>query len=140
MLDGTVRWWNGRHLRKVIPLNWTEVLAQTTQTATTTPAGPPPPEWMQFLASPMFMLLLMVGLFYFFIVGGKRKEERKRQDMLNQLAKGTRVQTIGGILGTVVEAREQEVILKVDETTNTKIKFSRSAIHRVLDDDKAESK
>jgi preprotein translocase subunit YajC len=40
-------------------------------------------------------------------------------------------------LGTVVEAREDEVVLKVDETSNTKIKFTRSAIHRVLEEEKA---
>jgi preprotein translocase subunit YajC len=48
------------------------------------------------------------------------------------------VQTIGGIIGTVVESRENEVVLKVDETSNTKIKFSRNAIHRVLTDEKPE--
>lgn len=86
------------------------------------------------------MLLLVFALFYFVVVGGKKKEERKRTDMLNNLKKGDRVQTIGGILGSVVEAREQDVLLKVDETTNTKIKFSRSAIHRVLDEEKTETK
>jgi preprotein translocase subunit YajC len=60
--------------------------------------------------------------------------------MLSQLKRGDRVQTIGGILGTVVEARESEVVLKVDESANTKIRFSRSAIHRVLDEETAEEK
>jgi hypothetical protein len=31
-------------------------------------------------------------------------------------------------------------VLKVDESSNTKIRFSRSAIHRVLDEEKAETK
>lgn len=88
----------------------------------------------------MFMLLLMLGLFYFFVMGGKRKEERKRQDMLGSLKKGDRVQTIGGIIGSVIDARDQDVLLKVDETNNTKIKFTRSAIHRVLDEEKSETK
>ena len=48
---------------------------------------------------------------------------------------------IGGILGTVVEARDTDVLLKVDESSNTKIRFSRNAIHRVVDEDKtADSK
>jgi len=50
------------------------------------------------------------------------------------------VQTIGGILGTVIEAREGDVLLKVDESSNTKIRFARSAIHRVLEEEKSESK
>ena len=118
-----------------------QLLAQTMQpSATSAPAGNAPPPWFEILGSFPMMLLLMFVLFYFFVMGGKRKEERKRQDMLNNLKKGDRVPTIGGILGSVVEARDQEVLLKVDETTNTKLRFSRSAIHRVLDDEKSESK
>ena len=59
---------------------------------------------------------------------------------INQLKRGDRIQTIGGILGTVVESREDEVIVKVDESSNTKIHFTRSAIHRVLDGEKAAAK
>jgi preprotein translocase subunit YajC len=115
-----------------------EILAQTTQPTTT--ASRQPPEWYQFLASPLFMIVLALAVFYFFAIGGRRKEERKRREMLNQLNKGDRIQTIGGILGTVVEARENDVLVKVDESSNTKIRFSRSAIHRVIESERAESK
>ena len=125
-------------------LNWLDILAQTTQTgsspATTAPAGTPPPPAFQLISSPMFILVLAMIAFWIFVSGGKRKEERKRQDMLNQLKKGDRIQTIGGILGTVIEARDSEVLVKVDESSNTKLKFSRSAIHKVLEEEKTESK
>ena len=52
--------------------------------------------------------------------------------MLAGLKRNDRVQTIGGVLGTVVEAREHEVILKVDESSNTKMRFNRAAIKEVL--------
>ncbi len=67
----------------------------------------------------------------------KKTEQKKVQAMLDTLKKGDRIQTIGGILGTVVEAREHEVLVKVDETNNTKLRFSRKAIHRVIDDEAA---
>ena len=51
--------------------------------------------------------------------------------MLKNMKRGDRVMTAGGILGTVVDVRDAEVVLKVDESTNTKIKFSRDAIKRV---------
>jgi preprotein translocase subunit YajC len=74
----------------------------------------------------------------------KKNQDRSRQDMLKQLKRGDRIQTIGGIIGTVVEAREDEVLVKVDESSNTKLRFVRSAIHRVITDsdktDKASSK
>ena len=102
---------------------------------TTTPA---PPWW----ANQFIPIILIIVVFYLFLWRTKRKEDTKRKDMLGQLKKGDRVQTIGGILGTVVEVRDSEVLLKVDETSNTKIRFSRSAIHRVLaeEEKKSESK
>lgn len=108
-------------------------LAQATQPTT----RQAPPGWMQFLGSPMFLLVLLIVLFYVFMFRSKKKQDRQRTDMLANLKKGDRVQTIGGILGTVIEARPDEVLLKVDETSNTKIRFSRSAIHRVLEEEKA---
>ena len=115
------------------------LVAQTT-TFTTAPSGATaapttapvqPPFW----ANPIFLPLILMGVFLFFSTRSKRSQEKKVQDMLGTLKRGDRVQTIGGIIGTVVEARETEVLLKVDETNNTKIRFSRKAIHRVLDED-----
>lgn len=112
-----------------------QILGQTTL-PTTQPAAP---GWFIFLRD-MGPIFLIVILFYFLFIRSKRTQDRKRQDMLGQLKKGDRVQTIGGVLGTVVEARENEVLLKVDESSNTKMRFARSAIHRVIEDDKTDSK
>ena len=119
-------------------MNLLQLLAQTTESATGT--GKPPPDWLTALGNPMFLMLLLVGVLWVFMLGGKRKEEKQRTSMLSQLKKGDRIQTVGGVLGTVIEARENEVLVKVDETTNAKIRFTRSAIHRVLEDEKAENK
>ena len=53
--------------------------------------------------------------------------------MVQALAKNDRVQTIGGILGTVIEVGDDSVTLKVDEANNTKMKVAPAAIARVLD-------
>ena len=103
------------------------ILAQTTQT---TPTGSQDPHPLLQWAP----IILLVVFFYFFLFRSKRTQDRKRTDMLKQLKKGDRIQTIGGVLGSVVEARDDEVLVKVDESSNTKIRFARSAIHRVLDD------
>lgn len=89
-----------------------------------------PPGWTQFIP-----LILIVVIFYFFVIRSKRTQDKKRNEMLSQLKKGDRIQTIGGILGTVIEARETEVLVKVDESSNTKIRFARSAIHRVVEEE-----
>ena len=80
---------------------------------------------------------LMLGVFYFVIVRGNRKQERKRKDLLGNLGKNDKVMTIGGIVGRVVTVRENEVVLKVDESTNTKMTFSKKAIQQVMTDDDA---
>ena len=101
--------------------------------ASATPATKEPPFW----ASPMVLPLFLIAIFFIFMSRSKKKQEKQAQDLRNNLKRGDRVQTIGGVLGTVVEARDTEVLVKVDETNNTKIRFSRNAIHRVIVEDAA---
>lgn len=108
--------------------------------AATTRAAVQKPGWTALLENPLWlMVIVMLGL-WLFMQKNKKGQDQKRTDMLKQLKRGDRIQTIGGILGTVVESREDEVIVKVDESSNTKIHFTRSAIHRVLDAEKAAAK
>lgn len=102
---------------------------QTTESGTPSQTPPPPPgaSIMQFLP-----LLLIMGVFLFIMMGGQRKEKKRRAKLLAALRKGNKVQTVGGILGTVVDLRDTEVVLKVDENSNTRIKFGRSAIQSIV--------
>lgn len=94
------------------------------------PAGQPPPGWLVTLYN--VMPLILIGLlFYFLIVGGGRKRERQRQEMISGLSRGDRITTIGGIIGNVVDATGDEIVLKVDENNNTKIRITRSAVASV---------
>jgi preprotein translocase subunit YajC len=99
------------------------------------------PSILDLFTSLPFTLLIAMLVFYIFMGKGKRGDEKKRKTMLTSLKKGDRVQTIGGIIGSVVDVRESDVLLKVDESSNTKIRFLRTAIHRVVDEDaKSETK
>ncbi|MGA2443104.1 MAG: preprotein translocase subunit YajC [Tepidisphaeraceae bacterium] len=112
------------------------ILHLLADTATTQPQEPPP--WW---ANPqnMFLLLIFAMLIFFLFSSSrtKRQEQRKRDDMLKNMKRGDRVLTAGGMLGTVVDVRDAEVVLKVDEGSNTKIKFTRDAVKRVLAEDEA---
>src|SRR5438552_2759862 len=115
------------------------ILAQTAPTTSAAPAGNPPPAGFQQLVQ--WMPLVLIGLvMYVVLFRSKQTEKKKREGMLSQLKKGDEIQTIGGILGKVVEARDDRVLVKVDESSNTKIWFGRSAIHRVVEQEKAETK
>lgn len=97
------------------------------------PGGPPAGSGMSsFLRSPMFLMLMMFGVFYAVIIRGNRREKKKKADMLRAVGRNDRVLTIGGIVGTVVQERGDELVIKVDESTNTKINVIRSAIRQVL--------
>ena len=80
-------------------------------------------------------LLLIGGMFLvmiFFSISSGRKEKKRKAELMASLAKGSKVQTIGGILGTVVEVRDDELIVKVDENSNTRLRFAKSAVTTVL--------
>ncbi len=78
-----------------------------------------------------FILLLGGGflLLWLFSTRGKRKQEQKHRDMLANLKKGDRVTSIGGIIGTVVEVREDELVVKVDDSS--RIHLARWAVRGV---------
>jgi len=77
-----------------------------------------------------FILIFVV--IYMFMLRGPRKQQQKHKEMVQSLSKNDRVRTIGGIFGTVVDVREDEVTLKIDESNNTKIKVTTSAIGKNL--------
>lgn len=75
---------------------------------------------------------IMFAIFYFLVLRPQKGKTNQRKDMLANLRKGDKVLTIGGVIGTIVNIKDDELTLKVDESSNTKITFVRSAIDRVL--------
>jgi len=113
--------------------------AKTDGNDTSGPGGgsaPPPssPFGQWFLPVMIGALLLM----FFMSSRGRKKRTKKRQEMLASLKKGAKITTIGGIVGTVMEVREDEVTVKVDEQNNVRMRFVRGAIQGVGDDAKKE--
>jgi len=98
---------------------------------------PPPPWWKGNMI--FFVMIGGVVLLYIWMGRSRRKQEAKRRDMLASLKKGEKVVTIGGIVGTVIEVKEDEVTVKVDETNNVRMKFVRKAIQSVGEEAKADT-
>jgi preprotein translocase subunit YajC len=88
----------------------------------------------------IFLIVPLVFLFYLIVLRPQKKEQKKRLELLNNLKKNDRVVTIGGIYGVVMNVRREadEVVLKVDEAGDTKIRVLVSAIARVIVDEPAE--
>lgn len=80
----------------------------------------------------LIFIILMFVLMYFFLLRGPRKKQQEHKQMVQSLKKNDRIRTIGGIIGTVVDIKDDEITLKIDETNNTKIKIMPSAIGKNL--------
>jgi preprotein translocase subunit YajC len=83
------------------------------------------------LTSLAFMVLIFVVM-YVILLRGPRKQQQQQRQMVQSLKKNDRVRTIGGIYGTVMDVKGDEVVLKIDEATNTKVHVSASAIGKNL--------
>ncbi len=85
---------------------------------------------------PIMILMLGMGVFLVVMIftSGRRqkREQRERQSMLDALKRNDKVQTIGGIIGVVAEVRTDEVVLKVDDAGQNRVRFARSAIQQVI--------
>jgi len=90
----------------------------------------------------MWLFAVLLGgvvLMWIWMGRGRRKQEAKRKEMLSNLKKGDKIVSIGGIIGTVIEAKPEEITVKVDETNNVRMKFARWAIRGVGEDAKTTS-
>lgn len=74
---------------------------------------------------------LIIVIFYFLVIRPQSKKQKETQKMLEELKKGDRVSTAGGIRGVITAVKDQSVTIKVDDTT--KIEFNKSAVSSLLE-------
>jgi len=90
-------------------------------------AAPQDPGGFFWILIPMMLVILVLPM----ITG--RKERKKREAMLASIANRDRVQTIGGIIGVVTEVKSDQITLRVDESSGTKLTFARNAVSEILE-------
>jgi len=87
------------------------------------------------LVGQMLFPMLAIGLlFYFMMYRPEKRKKAMHEEMLRNLKKNDRVQTVGGILGTVmsVNSDSREVIIRIDETNNTKMRITQASVTRII--------
>jgi len=82
---------------------------------------------MQFLP----MILIMFAIMYFLIIRPQRTKEKRRVEMIANVRKNDRIVTIGGVHGLVLTVKEKDVIVRVDDAKDVKLKIEKSAITTV---------
>jgi len=82
-------------------------------------------------------LVCIMLLFYFLILRPQKNKEQALRNMVENLKEKDRVVTIGGIHGVVtnVQREKDEVTIRVDENTGTKLRVGLSAVSRVVTDE-----
>ncbi len=74
------------------------------------------------------MLGLIFLVMWFFMIRPQRKQQKELEKFRNELKRGDKVVTIGGIYGTVDEVKDNSVLIKVDG--EVKLRMAKSAIVR----------
>ncbi|WP_131282481.1 preprotein translocase subunit YajC [Blastopirellula marina] len=77
--------------------------------------------------------LLLIG--FFLLMRPEQKKRKEMDEMIANLKKNDRIETIGGILATVVSVKKDqgELVVRIDEKTNAEMRLKVRAIARVLD-------
>jgi preprotein translocase subunit YajC len=76
--------------------------------------------------NPIFMILAIGAIFYFFMIRPNQKRNKEQRNFRENLQKGQKIVTIGGLHGKIVEL--QETTVTVEAAENVRLKFERTAI------------
>lgn len=82
---------------------------------------------MQFLP----LMVIMFAVMYFLIIRPQKQKEKKRKEMISNVRKQDKVVTAGGVHGVVVSVKENQVIIRIDDAKDVKIKVDKSALTSV---------
>jgi preprotein translocase subunit YajC len=91
-----------------------------------------PDAWEGLLKTFGPIVLIFIALYFIVLRPAKRREQMQRELFLTSLKKNDKVLTSGGIIGHIanVNDKEEEVTLKLDESSNVRIRVLKSAIIR----------
>lgn len=80
---------------------------------------------------PMIIFLVVIfGLFYLVMIRPQRKRQKEHETMMQELQKGDRVITAGGIYGTIETLNEDNVVIKVEGGTTMRVARGSVAVRR----------
>ena len=99
----------------------TAFAASTTGAADgTTPTG-------GLLGSPLIMIVIMVAIFYFMLIRPENKRKKEAEQMRSAVKTGDRVTTIGGVVGVVVNVKDDKFVLETG-ADQVRIEFAKWAL------------
>ncbi|MBA7546115.1 hypothetical protein ES705_38498 [subsurface metagenome] len=69
----------------------------------------------------LIFVVLIFGLMYFVLIRPQRKRQKEHQQLIEELKRGDRVVTAGGIYGVIESISEDSVTIKVESGATMKV-------------------
>jgi preprotein translocase subunit YajC len=69
----------------------------------------------------IIFLVLIFAVFYFLMIRPQRKRQKEHQHMVEELRRGDRVVTAGGIFGVIESVSEDSVVIKVESGATMRV-------------------
>lgn len=76
--------------------------------------------------SMLIMLVAIFAIFYFLMIRPESKRRKERQSMIDSLARGDKIVTIGGLYGEIQDVHDDKVVIRIAE--NLKVEVAKTAI------------
>ena len=94
------------------------------------------------MASPLIMMVLMFAIFYFMLIRPENKRKKEAEAMRSALKVGDKITTIGGIVGKVVDVKEDKFVIETgaDQVRIELAKWALSSNETAAEAKKAEAK
>jgi len=77
------------------------------------------------------LMIIMFAVMYFLIIRPQKQKEKKRLEMISNVRKQDRIVTAGGVHGVVTSVKDNEIIVRIDDAKDVKIKIDKSAVTSV---------
>jgi len=94
------------------------------------------------LGSTVIMMVLMIAIFYFMLIRPENKRKKEAEQMRSSVKNGDKIVTIGGIVGTVVNIKENRIVIETsaDQVRIELEKWAISTNETATENAKAEAK
>ncbi len=80
----------------------------------------------------LLMIALIFVVMWLFMIRPQQKRQKELNNFRNNLQKGDKVVTVGGIYGTIVEVSDNKVMLEIDK--DVKIKVDKASLVKDFSD------
>jgi preprotein translocase subunit YajC len=84
------------------------------------------------ILSSLLPLIILFAIFYFLVILPQQRAAKKHKAMVNELKKGDKIVTTGGIIAEVIKNEEEFIKVKIND--NVEVKLTKDAVARKVDE------